>query len=224
MNFIRRATRLILLAALAIVILTISAAVANEFFSGTTSRIYQFMHRVPYEQDGHGTDYEIGRVNIVHRSRLIRPLESIRFAVEGEEPVALIGPGSTAGEPSATVRSMIDTRYPQVPPEIRDAWSESVAGLVRLAVRDGSDAATAYANQDRDMTTFSYPIPESGFPIPEETFRQGRVVIYPPSLKITGNLVGFLVAWLLATVVLAAVAKWIADAFRLRTVVAKAEL
>lgn len=73
MSIARRTLRLILLAVLAVAILTLSAVVANELLPGSASRIYFFMHRVPLEQDGHGMEYEIGRVNIIHRSRLIQP-------------------------------------------------------------------------------------------------------------------------------------------------------
>lgn len=208
---------MIFLAVTAVAILVISGAITNELFPGTTSRMYFFAHRVPLEQDGRGTEYDIGRVNIVHRNRLIKPLGAIGFAVEGEQPVTLIGFGASPGEPSATIRSMIDARFPQVPPEIRDAWAQSVTGLVQRAVHDGPDAARAYSNQDRDATTFSYPIPESGIPIPEEVFRQGRVVIYPPSQRIAaGNYNVSLAVWVLTTALLAAAVKLIANAIRRR--------
>ncbi|MCC5821783.1 MAG: hypothetical protein LAT64_00680 [Phycisphaerales bacterium] len=216
MSIARRAIRLILLAALALAIIIISALAANELFAGTTSRQYSFMHRVPYEQDGHGTEYEIGRVHIVHRSRLIRPLDTIRFTVEWEEPTWLVRSGRPVGDPSGTIASMIDDRYPSVPPGIRAEWAASIDGLVQLALRDGPNAALAVPNQERDSTTFPYPIPDSGTPIPEEIFRQGHVVIYPPSLQILGNPIGFLIVWLLAAVILVAVAKRIADATRRR--------
>ena len=217
MSIARRAPRLILLAALALAIIIISAGAANEVFAGTTSRQYSFMHRVPYEQDGYGTEYEIGRVSVVHHSRLIRPLHSIHFAIDWVEPTKLVGSGRPVGDPSHTIASMIDDRFPSVPPDIRAEWAASIDGLVRLALRDGPNAALAVPNEERDATTFPYPIPDTGVPIPEEIFRQGRVVVYPPSLKILGNPIGFLVAWALAVVVLSAVAKVIADAIRRRS-------
>lgn len=103
---------------------------------------------------------------------------------------------------------MIDQQYPQVPPDIRAAWADSVNGLVQRVVQGGPGAAAAYANQERDAT-FSYPIPESGIPIPEEIFRQGRVVMYPPSLMMVGNPSGVLIVWIIAAAALAAVAKLI---------------
>lgn len=218
MSIARRAIRLILLAALAIAIIIISAGAANELAGGiaTNSRLYSFMHRVPYEQGGQGTEYEIGRLYIVHHTRLMRPLDSIRFAVGWEdEPTTLVRSGRPIGDPTATITSMLDSHHPAIPPDIRTAWAASISGMVRAVLLDGPDAALAAVNRDRDGSTFSYPLPESGIPIPEEIFRQGHSVIYPPGLRVGGgNPFGFLIVWALTAVVLTAIAKVIADAIR----------
>lgn len=205
MNVLRQLFHLGRLAALALLILIISAFAANELVGGTaaTSRLYSFMHRVPVEQDGYGTEYEIGRVYVVHQSRLIRPLESIRFAVEWEEPTTLVQSGRPAVGLPSTILTMIDNRFKHVPADIRAEWAASIDGLVQLALHHGPNAALSVPNQERDSTTFSYPIPASDLPISEEVFREGRVIVYPPALKVwTTKPLGFLVAWLGGVVLL----------------------
>jgi len=119
---------------------------------------------------------------------------------------------------------MLDSQYPAMPSDIRTAWAASIDGMVQAALLDGPGAALAAVNQDRDGTTFSYPIPESGLPIPEDIFRQGRVVIYPPGLRVGGgNPIGFLILWVVVASVLAVVTKLVADAYRQRTSAAKTE-
>jgi hypothetical protein len=225
MNALKQLSRLGRLAALALLILTISAIAANELVGGTaaTSRLYSFMHRVPFQQDGYGTEYEIGRVYIVHQSRLIRPLESIRFAVDWEEPTTLVRSGRPMGGLPSTIVTMIDHRFQHVPADIRAEWAASIDALVQLALQHGPDAALAVPNQERDSTTFSYPIPASDLPISEEVFREGRVIVYPPALKVwTTKPFGFLVAWLVGVVLMSFITKVAVERVRRRAAVAQA--
>lgn len=218
MPFFRRLHRLLVLTIPALAILAISGVAANELAggAGSTSHLYSFMHRVPVEVDDYGTEYEIGRVYIVHRSRLIKPLESIRYAVDWIEPTPLVGSGHSAGKALQTIALLIDDRFPDVPADIRARWASSIDGLVQVAVQDGPDAAVAYSNQTRDRT-FSFSMPDAGLPVPEEVFRQGRIVVYPPSLKVWTSgmsLLLFLVIWVVGIVLLALATKAVAERIR----------
>lgn len=218
MKAIKQLLRLGALAGLSLLIFAISGFIANEVVGGggEYSRIFTFAHRVPVEQDGYGTEYEIGRVRIIHHERFINPIEEISLTVDGGPPETLVGADRTPGSPFDTITARIDERFSQVPADIRADWSAAMSGLVQVMLRDGPEAALAVPNQHFDET-LTDSIPESGLPIAEDVFRQGRIVIYHPSLKVTGDYpIRFLGIWLVTVVILALITKRVADAISKR--------
>lgn len=213
-----RVVRLLLVVVLGILITAVSAFVANEVVggSGEYSRIFTFAHRVPVELNGYGTEYAIGRVHIIHHERFINPIEKIGFDVDGGPALTLVGADRTPSSPRDIITAAIEERFRQVPADIRADWSAAMSGLVQVMLRDGPGAALAVPNQHIDET-LTDSIPESGLPIAEDVFRQGRIVIYHPLLKVTGaNPLSFLGIWLVTVVILALITKRVADAISKR--------